>query len=191
MKRFFVALCFFAFSAQTSLAQDTKPLPPIKPVEKVDLNRYIGKWYEIALLPNRFQAQCLTDTAAEYALLSDGKIQVTNRCRNADGKVEMVVGAAKNASGDTTNAKLKVRFAPAWLSFIPLVWGDYWVIELDPEYRYAVVSEPKREFLWILSRTPKMDDAIYAGIVERLKNDGFDVSRLKLTPQKNAPFDSK
>jgi apolipoprotein D and lipocalin family protein len=84
-----------------------------------------------------------------------------------------------------------VRFAPAWLSFIPLVWGDYWVIELDPEYRYAVVSEPKREFLWILSRTPKMDDAIYAGIVERLKNDGFDVSRLKLTPQKNAPFDVK
>jgi apolipoprotein D and lipocalin family protein len=191
MKRFFAALCFFAFFAQTSLAQDAKPLPPIKSVEKVDLNRYIGKWYEIALLPNRFQAQCLTDTAAEYALQPDGKIQVANRCRNADGKVEMVVGAAKNASGDTTNAKLKVRFAPAWLSFIPLVWGDYWVIELDPEYRYAVVSEPKREFLWILSRTPKMDEAIYAGIVERLKNDGFDVSRLKLTQQKNAPFDVK
>jgi apolipoprotein D and lipocalin family protein len=191
MKRFFAALCFCSFFVPVAFAQDAKPLPPIKPVEKVDLNRYIGKWYEIALLPNRFQAQCLTDTAAEYALQSDGKIQVTNRCRNADGKVEMVIGAAKNASGDTTNAKLKVRFAPAWLSFIPLVWGDYWVIELDPEYRYAVVSEPKREFLWILSRTPKMDDAIYAGIVERLKNGGFNVSRLKLTPQKNAPFDVK
>jgi apolipoprotein D and lipocalin family protein len=183
MKLFFAVLFFCSLCVHAAFAQDTKPLPPIKPVEKVDLNRYIGKWYEIALLPNRFQARCLSDTAAEYALQPDGKIQVTNRCRNADGKLEMVIGAAKNASGDTSNAKLKVRFASAWLSFIPLVWGDYWVIELDPEYRYAVVSEPKREFLWILSRTPKMDDAVYAGIVERLKSNGFDTVRLKLTPQ--------
>jgi lipocalin len=97
MKRFFAALCLCSLFVPATFAQDTKLLPPIRPVEKVDLNRYIGKWYEIALLPNRFQAQCLTDTAAEYALQPDGKIQVTNRCRNADGKVEMVIGAAKNA----------------------------------------------------------------------------------------------
>jgi apolipoprotein D and lipocalin family protein len=169
--------------APLALAEDAMA---IKAVDKVELKRYVGKWHEIALLPNRFQAMCLTDTTAEYVLQPNGKIQVTNRCRNADGKQEEVIGAAKNAEGDTTNAKLKVRFAPAWLSFLPQVWGDYWVIELDPDYRYAVVSEPSRKFLWILSRTPKMKETTYQGVVERLKAKGYDTSKLKLTPQSEA-----
>jgi apolipoprotein D and lipocalin family protein len=181
-------LAIAAFTASFAIAENSasESMPAIKPVDKVELSRYIGKWHEIALLPNRFQAMCITDTTAEYVLQAEGKIQVTNRCRNAEGKQEEAIGAAKNASGDTTNAKLKVRFAPAWLSFLPQVWGDYWVIELDPEYRYAVVSEPNRKFLWILSRTPKMEPAVYQGIVERLKAKGYETALLKLTPQSDS-----
>jgi apolipoprotein D and lipocalin family protein len=150
----------------------------VQSVAHVDLNRYAGKWHEIALFPNRFQAMCVRDTTAEYALQPDGRIQVTNRCKNADGKIEEAIGTAKKADGNSSNAQLKVRFAPWWLSFLPQVWGDYWVIELDPEYRYSVVSEPSRKFLWILARTPTMDDAVYAGIVSRLQTKGYDTSRL-------------
>ena len=159
---------------------------PIQAVAKVDLNRYVGKWFEIALLPNRFQAMCVADTTADYASLSDGNIQVINRCRNAEGKIEEAIGVATNDRGDTSNAKLKVRFAPWWLGFLPQVWGDYWVIELDADYRYSVVSEPSRKFLWILSRTPKMDDAVYQGIVKRLQAKGYDTARLSRTPQGEA-----
>ena len=151
---------------------------PLKTVERVDLKRYAGKWHQIALLPNRFQAQCLSDTTATYTLQADGKIEVKNRCVIEGGKTEEVIGAVKPLSGDTTGAKLKVRFAPAWLAWFPQVWGNYWVIDLDPDYQYAAVSEPDRKFLWILSRTPTMDAAKYSALLARLTAMGFDTTKL-------------
>lgn len=151
---------------------------PLKTVERVDLKRYAGKWHQIALLPNRFQAQCLSDTTATYTLQADGKIEVKNRCVIEGGKTEEVIGAVKPLSGDTTGAKLKVRFAPAWLAWLPQVWGNYWVIDLDPDYQYAAVSEPDRKFLWILSRTPTMDAAKYSALMARLTAMGFDTTKL-------------
>ena len=151
---------------------------PLKTVERVDLKRYAGKWHQIALLPNRFQAQCLSDTTATYTLQADGKIEVKNRCVIEGGKTEEVIGAVKPLSGDTTGAKLKVRFAPAWLAWFPQVWGNYWVIDLDPDYQYAAVSEPDRKFLWILSRTPTMDAAKYSALLARLTAVGFDTTKL-------------
>ena len=180
-KPIFIVVAVVIFLAAAAARADA--LAPIQPVAKVDLNRYAGKWFEIALLPNRFQAMCVADTTADYAPLSDGNIQVTNRCRNAEGKIEEAVGVARNDRGDTGNAKLKVRFAPWWLGFLPQVWGDYWVIELDASYRYSVVSEPSRKFLWILSRTPTMNDTVYQDIVMRLQTKGFDTARLSRTPQ--------
>ena len=150
----------------------------LKTVERVDLKRYAGKWHQIALLPNRFQAQCLSDTTATYTLQADGKIEVKNRCVIEGGKTEEVIGAVKPLSGDTTGAKLKVRFAPAWLAWLPQVWGNYWVIDLDPDYQYAAVSEPDRKFLWILSRTPTMDAAKYSALMARLTAMGFDTTKL-------------
>jgi|688.fasta_scaffold198464_3 apolipoprotein D and lipocalin family protein len=152
-------------------------------VDKVDLNRYVGKWHEIALFPNRFQAQCIGDTTATYALKPNGRIEVTNRCRTAEGKTDVAVGEAKLAVEDGSNAKLKVRFAPAYLAWLPQVWGNYWVIELDPNYQFVVVSEPNREFLWILSRTPQLGDATLSGIKTRLTARGFDVAKLQFKPQ--------
>jgi apolipoprotein D and lipocalin family protein len=160
----------------------TQSLGELTTVEKVDLNRYIGKWHEIALFPNRFQAQCVGDTTATYAFKPNGRIEVTNRCRTSDGKTDVAVGEAKLAVEDGSNAKLKVRFAPAYLAWLPQVWGNYWVIELDPDYQFVVVSEPNREFLWILSRTPALSDATLSGIKTRLTARGFDIAKLQFKP---------
>jgi apolipoprotein D and lipocalin family protein len=109
-------------------------------------------------------------------------LQVVNRCRLADGQTSEAIGAAKQL-GAASSAKLKVRFAPAWLSFIPMVWGDYWVIDLDPAYQLVAVAEPEREYLWILSRTPKVDSKSYQALLERLTQKGFDINKLELSPQ--------
>jgi apolipoprotein D and lipocalin family protein len=152
-------------------------------VERVDLNRYIGQWYEIALFPNRFQKQCVADTTATYALKENGRIQVTNRCRLQSQAFDTALGEAKLAVDDGSTAKLKVRFAPVWLSWLDRVWGNYWVIELEPNYEHVVISEPNREFLWILARKPRLSEATLNGIKARLIARGFDVSKLQFTPQ--------
>lgn len=162
-----------------------KQLKPLQSVERVDLKQYVGKWHQIALFPNPFQKQCISDTTATYRSLENGQIEVKNRCKLADGKFEEVIGAAKLApinATDTTNAKLKVRFAPAWLSWLPMVWGDYWVIDLDADYQYVAVSEPSRKFLWILSRTPVMEPTKYAALLERLRMIGFETNKLVAAP---------
>ncbi len=133
---------------------------PLTVVPSVDLNRYMGRWYEIARYPNSFQRQCVGDVTATYSLLDDGQIKVVNRCRKENGEYSEVEGRAKRAGDDEPNTKLKVRFAPAFLSFLPFVWGDYWIILLAPDYSYVVIGEPDRKYLWILSRMPVMDEAL-------------------------------
>jgi apolipoprotein D and lipocalin family protein len=130
-------------------------LQPLQPIDALDVPRYMGRWYEIAKYPNRFQKKCVGDTQATYALKQDGTIAVTNTCRVENGEIDEAHGVARQI-GQSGSPKLEVRFAPAWLSFIPAIWGNYWVIDLDPGYQLAAVGEPKREYLWILSRTPKV-----------------------------------
>jgi apolipoprotein D and lipocalin family protein len=147
-------------------------------IAHLDVPRYLGKWYEIARYPNWFQKKCVADTSADYSLQSDGTIGVVNRCRVADGSWTEAVGQAVQ-SGGPDSPKLQVRFAPSWLSFLPLVWGDYWVIDLDDDYRLAAVSEPSRKYLWILSRTPTLDAASYRDLLTRLAAKGFDLTKLE------------
>ena len=153
----------------------------VQVVPSVDLDRYAGRWYEIARYPNRFQRDCTGDVRATYTRRPDGRIDVLNQCATADG-VNDARGIARVAD-KTTNAKLEVRFAPAILSWIPAVWGDYWVIGLDPDYRWAVVGSPDRKYLWVLSRTPLMADADYAAAVSGAASNGFDPGGLVKTPQ--------
>ena len=153
-------------------------LPTLTTVSFVDLNRYAGTWFEIARYPARFQKKCARDVRATYTVGSDGKVGVLNQCVEADGKIKTAKGKAKVVDR-ATNAKLKVTF------FWPF-YGDYWIVDLDPEYRYAVVGEPKREYLWILSRSPEMDPAMYESILERLKTMGYDPSKLMKTSQSSA-----
>ena len=144
-------------------------------VPRVDLDRYAGRWYEIASFPQSFQRGC-TDSRADYRLRDDGTVEVLNSCLR-DGRVDTAKGKAWVVD-KATGAKLKVSF------FWPFR-GDYWVIELGEGYEYAVVSAPSRKYLWILSRTPTMEKQRYQEIVGRLKDKGFDVALLKRTEQGN------
>jgi apolipoprotein D and lipocalin family protein len=160
-------------------AGDARPLATIP---TLDVKRYMGTWYEIAKFPNSFQKKCAGFTTATYSLRQDGRVDVVNRCRRADGSTDTAKGVARQPGG-INSPKLEVRFAPAILSFIPMVWGDYWVIDLDPDNQLAAVSEPKREYLWILSRTPKVDPAAYDALLGRLQAQGLDMKRLVPTKQ--------
>lgn len=154
----------------------------VVPIPRLDVPRYMGTWYEIAKYPNRFQKDCAGFTTATYTLQPDKTVQVANRCRRADGTPDEAIGSARQIGGPASTT-LKVRFAPRWLSFLPMVWGDYWVIDLDPAYSLVAVSEPKREYLWILSRTPAVPPEAYEALLERLQRQGFDLSKLEKTRQ--------
>ena len=143
---------------------------PLETVPRVDLNRYVGRWYEIASFPTWFQKGCLGSTA-DYRLRPDGEIDVLNQCRKApDGALDSARGRAW-VTDSATNAKLKVQF------FWPFR-GDYWIIDLGRDYDYAVVGHPSRDYLWVLSRTPRIDDGLYDLILERVRQKGYDPSRL-------------
>lgn len=149
---------------------------PLKTVASVDLDRYLGRWHQIAYYPNAFQRACTGATTAEYAKRDDGTLSVVNTCETQAGQKR-----AEGVARVVGPAKLEVRFAPAWLSFLPFVWGDYWIIELAPDYRYAVVGTPSRKYLWILARSPSLDPATYQRILEHLPALGYDPAKLVLT----------
>jgi len=167
----FTFLTGFALVAPSRAAEK-----PLEVVDSVDLDRYLGRWYEIASYPAWFQKNC-TAVTADYALREDGLIEVINSCCKGtlDGKLKQAKGRAKVVDA-TSNAKLKVSF------FRPF-WGPYWIIDLDPDYQWAVVGAPSRKYLWILSRTPQMDKAVYDEIVASLPDRGYDPGRLKRTLQ--------
>jgi apolipoprotein D and lipocalin family protein len=160
-------------SMNAGTARSDSPLPV---VSAVDLNRYLGKWYEIASYPAWFQKGC-TGSTAEYSLLPDGKIQVVNRCHKGslDGPLKESKGKAEVVDS-TTNARLKVWF------FWPFK-GNYWIVDLDPDYQWAVVGEPSRKYLWILSRSPDLSEAVYQDILSRLPLIGYLPERLQRTGQ--------
>jgi apolipoprotein D and lipocalin family protein len=150
---------------------------PLHVVPEVDYMRYSGTWFEIARLPFRFQKDCAGDVTAAYAPRSDGRIAVTNRCRRANGAAIEARGVARRERGRPPSV-LKVRFAPAFLSFIPAVWGDYQIIALGADYDYAMIGTPDRKYLWILSRAPTIDPSLYAQLKEQARSQGFDVTAL-------------
>jgi len=159
-----------------STATERLRLGPLRTVPHVELERYLGTWYEIASFPQRFQRGC-TLTRATYAIRGDGDIDVLNSCRKGspDGEEKSARGRARVVDR-STNARLEVTF------FRPF-WGDYWIIDLADDYSYAVVGHPSRDYLWILSRSPAMTDATWQGIVERLQAQGYETSRLVRTLQ--------
>ena len=148
--------------------------PELPVVPSVDLNRYLGRWYEVASFPQWFQKGC-TATTATYSLRPDGTIGVLNECRleRPDGEPKRAEGYAK-IDDPVSNAKLRVTF------FWPF-FGDYWILELGPEYSYSVVGHPSRDYLWILSRTPQLPQATLDGILQRVRGLGFDTTRLQYT----------
>ncbi|MCY7315698.1 MAG: lipocalin family protein [Rubrivivax sp.] len=159
----------------------TAPPQPLQALASLEVQPYMGTWYQVAWFPNRFQRQCVSDTTASYQALDGGRVQVTNRCRRADGQFDEVIGLARPAESEIRGqrlepAKLEVSFLPVALRWLP-IWGDYWVIQLADDGRYAVVSEAKREYLWVLSRTPTLQSADETAIRFQLLRQGFELSR--------------
>lgn len=169
-----------------ALASPTDQGQPVQTVASVDIDRYLGRWHEIARYPNRFQQSCAGDVTATYVRGEAGRIRVINRCRRVDGSTNEAEGAARVVQG-SGNARLKVRFAPAWLSSLPFVWGDYWIIGLGEDYRWALVGTPDRKYLWVLSRSAEMSEADWGAAIERARANGFDPSRLEKTRSQVAP----
>ncbi|PIN09067.1 Apolipoprotein D/Lipocalin [Handroanthus impetiginosus] len=166
-------------------------------VKGLDIERYMGRWYEIASFPSRFQPRNGADTRATYTLNEDGTVHVLNETWS-DGKRGFIEGTAYKADPKSDEAKLKVRFyVPPFLPVIP-VTGDYWVLYIDQEYQCALIGQPSRRYLWILCRQPRLDEEKYNDLVEKAKEEGYDVSKLHKTPHsdtppenENAPEDTK
>jgi apolipoprotein D and lipocalin family protein len=163
-----IVVCALALTAASGRAQTV----PVQSVASVDLQRYIGKWYEIAAFPMFFQRKCIGDTTAEYAFRQDGDIAVVNRCRTENG-FDQAVGNARAVPG-TRNSQLSVSF------FWPFR-ADYWIVGLADDYQWAVVGNPNRKYLWILSRTPQLPKAQVDSALEAAARQGFDLAGLKYT----------
>jgi apolipoprotein D and lipocalin family protein len=144
---------------------------PLETVSYVDLDRYIGKWYEIARLEQRFQKGCINSTA-EYSYRDDGDIRVVNRCelKNKD-KIKEATGRAW-VKDKETNAKLRVQFILTGIK-LSFLSGKYWILDLAPDYSYAIVGDPSREYFWLLSRTPTMDDALLEKLMTKAEALGY------------------
>jgi len=159
-----------AYGTVTLAAPAVPVQPPVQTVAKVDPARFMGRWYEIARLPNRFQKGC-TGSYTDYSLRDDGQITIVNSCRSEqDASLRQVKGRAWVVD-PASNARLKVTF------FWPLR-SDYWIIGLGKEYEYAVVASPSRKFLWVLSRSATMNDDLYAELLQGVERQGFEVKNL-------------
>jgi apolipoprotein D and lipocalin family protein len=150
---------------------------PLTPVSDLDLERYAGTWHEIARLPMYFQRKCAGSVTARYEPRADGTVAVHNECVTAEGTTIASDGVARRPDS-YARGKLEVCFAPAWLSWLPLAWADYWVLALDENYQWAMVGQPRRKCLWILSRTPSMGRATFESLKSGAVAMGYDLSPL-------------
>ena len=178
-KKIFI-ISLLIFLPQTLFPQE-KSLPELVTVDKVDLKKYVGLWYEVAKIPNSFQDQCIYGTTAEYKIDEDGYIIVTNSCYDEEDKLDTAEGLAKVVNKNT-NAKLEVSFV-SFLGIRPF-WGDYWIIGLDENYQWAVVGTPSRKYGWILSRTPSLPDSTMENIFEILKSQHYNPVDFEMSKQK-------
>jgi apolipoprotein D and lipocalin family protein len=181
---FGILFVFGAAAAVTGSACSAgEPSGAPRTVDSVDLERYAGLWYEIAKIPNRFQRKCDSGTTAEYRLRDDGLIGVVNRCRRADGEVIESTGAARVVDAES-RAKLEVSFVNVF--GLRLFWGDYWVIGLDGEYRWAIVGHPERRYGWVLARSPSLSPGQWEAVRAVLVEKGYDPNDFEMTPHGGA-----
>jgi apolipoprotein D and lipocalin family protein len=166
-----IPVVFFQFSWHALAVDQCLPTVPC-----VDLYRYSGTWYEIARLPNIFQRNCRCSTA-QYVPDPDGSVTVINSCTTPRGRQRQVVGRATTVPG-SGNARLRVGFGRLSTIFAQRSAGNYWIIDIAPDYSWAMVGTPDRKFFWILSRTPQLPSDIVSQLTRQASDLGFDTSRL-------------
>jgi apolipoprotein D and lipocalin family protein len=149
-------------------------------IPHLDLNRYLGRWYEICRLPLRWEDATATDITAHYSFNENGRVRVDNRCIDEDGKPSQAIGEASPV--DDSNSRLTVTFLPKAIRWLPFTRGDYWILKLDPEYTVSLVGTPDRKYLWILSRTPDLSPQVLRDYLNEATRQGFDLSNL-ITPK--------
>jgi apolipoprotein D and lipocalin family protein len=174
-----LANSFLAFLLALSFSVQARA--QVTPVDYVDLSRYLGTWFEIASIPQSFQKQCVGNTRAEYSVAEQGRIKVINSCEKSDKTLSTTEGRAEVVDA-ASNAKLRVTFVRL-IGWIFLFGGDYWIIDLDPNYQYAVVGHPDNTYGWILSRNPELTHDELQNISENLILQGYDTCEFVMTPQ--------
>jgi len=157
-----------------------EPEPPLAAVSGFEVQRYLGEWHQVAAIPAWFQEDCAANTTARYALAEDGLIAVLNSCETADGSLKEAEARARFL-GATSEGRLEVTFVDLLGFWVWWAAGDYWIIGLDPDYRWAAIGQPSRSYAWILARTPSLDDATLTDIARILERAGYDPCRLKMS----------
>ncbi|HZH55849.1 lipocalin family protein [Yanghanlia caeni] len=178
MRRILLACTFLASVAGCASTPESLPTQ-----EGVDLQAYSGRWHEQARLPNRFQKDCAGEVQAFYEVHADGTLGVTNQCTKADGSVKSAeaVGRLARSAGGSDPARLEVRFAPAWTSWLPMVWGDYWIMRIEGDYQYSLVGTPDRKYLWVLSREENGDPQTVKRLLAHAGSLGFPIQQVIMT----------
>ena len=170
------AAIFVALAAPPARAEEA-----LSTVDRVDLARYVGVWYEHGRLPNRMQGECARDVTTTFSPKGTRTLDVVTRCRRSDGSEEIDGGVAR-VQDPATNAKLEIRFLPLAVAWLPLAWSDYWILDLAPDYTHALVGSPSRDALWIIARKPALDAGVYERLVAKARALGFDTGKLIRTP---------
>lgn len=175
----------FYIAVVTALAGCASSDPVLPTQANIDVNKYTGTWYEQARLPNSFQRDCASDVKADYTLQPGNTIKVLNQCKQKDGSVKTAQAKGRLAVQSTAPdfSKLQVRFAPSWTSWLPMVWGDYWIMKIHGDYKYSLVGTPNRQFLWVLSREKQADQRVVNELLAYAANHGFAVQDVTRTPQ--------
>lgn len=158
----------------------SEPEPPLAVVSGFDVQRYLGEWHQVAAIPAWFQEDCTANTTARYALAEEGLIAVLNACETADGAPKQADARARFL-GPASEGRLEVTFVDLLGFWVWWAAGDYWIIGLDPGYRWSVVGQPSRRYAWILARTPSLADGTLAEIAGILEHAGYDACRLVMT----------
>jgi apolipoprotein D and lipocalin family protein len=176
-----VTMLTLALWVGASFCMSTSHATPPNTVTSVDLKRYAGTWYEVARFPMFFQRKCARDVSATYSLNADGTVKVDNRCVQSNGSTMQATGQA--TAVDASNSKLTVTFLPSFLRWLPVGQGDYWILKLDSQYQTVLVGSPDREYLWILSRQPHINEQTYLDYVEAARRQGYNIGLLQRTTQ--------
>jgi apolipoprotein D and lipocalin family protein len=179
-----LCLVFFLYACQSGEQYTKDEKVPVTTVPDLNLDRYLGKWYQIATIPASFQRDCVKNTTAEYSKIDNNLIKVENRCEKEDGKISIANGAARLNPQSNSPGKLQVSFLNVLGYWIWNFGGNYWVMDLgksDEEYDYSVVGDPTRQYLWILARKPQLALEELKRIRDKIKDQDYDLEKIMVT----------